>query len=508
MAGYLAGVDVGTTGARCMLFETDGSVVGGTYREYGAAYPKPGWVEQDSDDLIAKTMEACKATLDSARIDPKEIASIGFSTQRSVTCPVFEDGSPVRPMISWQDARCGEEVAEMGGMIDAGEFYETTGLPLGTTWLVGKILWMRKHEPELYEKTFKFAQNADVVLKAFGAEDFHTDICSTVFYGTWDVKKAVWNEKLMSLFGLSAERLGRPTPAGTRVGEISSQAAKNTGFAKGTPICVGAGDQNCAAVGMGAVKPGIGTVTLGTCGMAMLATEKPVSGFGGMMCTNHAVDGMGEIEGLTNAAGSAYRWFRDIIAVSGADGRDPYVQMNEWAEAAPMGSKGLLFLPYLATAASPRWNHNARAAFLGLSFAHGRGEMSRAVMEGVTLEIRDIIERWLANGLEVDTLRIGGGATRSELWNQIQADVYGRPVQTLEGEESACLGAALLGGFGAGVFDSIQEGTDAMVRITGQIDPDPGRHAFYGELYEAYVEAYEGLAGGGVFDRLAKIQGR
>ena len=230
MARYLAGVDVGTTGARCMLFELDGSVVGGTYREYGAEYPKPGWVEQDSDDLIAKTMEACRATLDRARVDPAEIASIGFSTQRSVTCPVFEDGSPVRPMISWQDARCGAEVAEMGERIDAETFYETTGLPLGATWLLGKILWMRKNEPELYEKTFKFAQNADVVLKAFGADDFHTDVCSTVFYGTWDVKKTAWSEKLMSLFDLSPDRFGKPTPAGTRVGEISADAAKNIGL--------------------------------------------------------------------------------------------------------------------------------------------------------------------------------------------------------------------------------------------------------------------------------------
>jgi len=493
-----------------MLFDTGGNVVAAHYCEYGAEYPKPGWVEQDQVELIEKTMLACRASLEKADVRPGEIVSIGFCTQRSVTCPVYRDGSPVRTMISWQDARTGDQVEQMRAKIDDAEFYDTCGVPMGTTWLIAKILWMQRHQPELFEKTHKFVQVMDVVLRAFGADDFHTDVSSAAFYGLWDVKQVRWSDRLMNLFEMSPDRFGRPTPAGTRIGAITKPVAEKTGFAPGTPICLGAGDQNCGAVGMGAVRPGIGTVTLGTCGMAILATDRPVPGFGGMMSTNHAVPGMWEIEGLTNAGASVLRWFRDTLgeketAAAAASGRDAFELLAELASTAEPGAKGLLFMPYLATAASPRWNHDARAAFVGLSFAHGRAEMVRSVMEGAVLEIRDIMQQWFDANLEVDALRIGGGAAKSPFWSRIQADVYGRPVQTLAVEESTCLGAALLGGVGVGLFASIDEGVEAMVRVTGQIDPDPRRHELYEELYEAYAETYRGLAAG-AFEKISRMQ--
>ena len=351
-------------------------------------------------------------------------------------------------MFSWQDARTGEEVEELRQIISDEQYYAENGLPLGTTWIVTKILWMRKHEPALLAKTARFVQNHDLVLRAFGADDFYTDLCCAVFYGVWDVRRGDWNRPLLERLGLGPEMFGRPTPPGTQVGTISPAVAGKTGFAAGTPLCVGAGDQNCSVLGMGAIEPGLATVTLGTAGLAILATERPLAGFGGMMITHHAVPGMWEVEGLSNAAAASLRWYRDVVGTSekeveAAGGRDAYEQLDQLAATAAPGSRGLLYLPYLATAASPRWNPQARAAFLGLSFAHGRAELTRAVMEGVVLEIRDMFEQWGAAGLSVRSLRIGGGATRSPLWNQIQADVYGRPVETLRVGESTVLGAAL-----------------------------------------------------------------
>ena len=513
MAQYLAGVDVGTTGARCMIFDTTGKSMAGKYCEYGAAYLKPGWVEQDAKSLIQQTMEACRQAIAESGINPQEIASVGFSTQRSVTCPVGKDGNPVRPMISWQDARTGAEVEDMGNAIDGGEYYELSGVPLGTTWIITKVLWMRKHEPELYEKTYKFVQNQDLILKAFGADDFHTDMSDMAFYGTWDVKQVAWSEKLLDLFGVSADLFGTPTLPGTQVGTISDAIAEKTGFAPGTPICVGAGDQNCGVLGMGAIESGIGTVTLGTAGLAILCVDTPVPGFGGMMVTNHAVPGKWEVEGLSNAAASSYRWFRDEIGAlevqkASQNGSSAYQLLNDLAAKAIPGAKGLLYLPYLATAGTPRWNANARSAFLGLSFAHGREELTRSVMEGVVLEIRDMMEEWLKKDMQVSCLRIGGGATRSPLWNQIQADIYGRPVQMLQETESTVLGAALLGGVGAGVFSSIQEGVDAMVKVVGEVEPNLDNHRVYEDMYAAYVKAYQGLHESGTFEALTQIQAR
>jgi xylulokinase len=511
MTDYLAGVDVGTTGARCMIFDLRGNPVAGHYCDYGASYPQPGWVEQDPAVLITKTMEACRAAISGSGVDPGRIASIGFSAQRSVTCPVAEDGTPVRSMFSWQDARTTAEVEDLREIIPAEKYYADSGLPLGTTWIVTKLLWMRKHEPDLYAKTARFVQNQDLVLRAFGADDFYTDLCCVVFYGVWDVRRATWNLPLLERLDLHPGMFGRPTPPGTQVGTISPAIAEKTGFAAGTPFCVGAGDQNCSVLGMGATEPGIATVTLGTAGLAILSTERPLAGFGGMMITHHVVPGMWEVEGLSNAAAASLRWFRDVVgtqerALEAAGGLDAYRQLDQLAAAAPPGSKGLLYLPYLATAATPRWNPQARAAFVGLSFAHGRAEMTRAVMEGVVLEIRDILEQWNTADLGVNGLRIGGGATRSALWNQIQADVYGMPVETLRVSESTSLGAALLGGLGAGVFASLEEGVEALVHVADRIEPDATRHQRYEELYRAFVQTYEGLNSSGAFDSLARIQ--
>lgn len=511
MAEYLAGVDVGTTGARCMIFDLYGNPVAGHYCDYGAAYPRPGWVEQDPNLLIARTMEACRSAVDRSGIDPRRIASIGFSAQRSVACPVQADGTPVRPMFSWQDARTAEQVQELRRIISDEEYYAQSGLPLGTTWIITKLLWMRRHEPERLAHTARFVQNQDLVLRAFGADDFYTDLCCAVFYGVWDIRRADWNRPLMDQLGLGPEMFGRPTPPGTQVGTISPAVAEKTGFAAGTPLCLGAGDQNCSVLGMGAVEPGLATVTLGTAGLAILATGRPLAGFGGMMITHHVAPGMWEVEGLSNAAAASLRWFRDVVGtrekeIESAGGLDAYQQLDALAATAPCGSRGLLYLPYLATAATPRWNPDARASFVGLSFAHGRAEMTRAVMEGVVLEIRDMFEQWTRAGLDVRSLRIGGGATRSALWNQIQADVYGRPVETLRVSESTGLGAALLGGLGAGLFSSLEEGVRAMVHVADRIEPDPKRHQCYEDLYRAYVQACEGLANSGVFAALARIQ--
>ena len=319
MACYLAGIDVGTSGARCSLFDLTGRQRATASRAYGAHYPQPGWVEQDADFLLAKTMEACRAAVAQADVAPEEIAAIGFSAQRSVTCAIDERGVLVRPLISWQDARTARQVDQLRRIVDEAEYYHTSGLPLGTTWILTKLLWMRDCEPELFRRTTRFVQHQDLVLKAFGADDYHTDIGCMAFYGTWDVARLAWNERLLDQLGLSAAMFGKPTPAGTQVGTIGRAVAEQTGFAVGTPICAGAGDQNCSVVGMGAIHAGMGTVTLGTAGLAILCAENPVAGFGGMMVTNHASPGRWEVEGLSNAAASSLRWFRDVIATTERD---------------------------------------------------------------------------------------------------------------------------------------------------------------------------------------------
>lgn len=510
MPRLLAGIDVGTTGVRCMLFDLQGALVAGAYREYETTYLQPGWVEQDHANMMAQTMRVCREAMAQGDIAPGDIAAIGFSSQGNVTLAVDRHGTLVRPLISWQDSRTQPDMPDILRLVSAETYYTITGLPLIPILVITKLHWMRHHEPERYARTHKFIQHQDIILKTFGAQGYYTDLPSMSFYGVWDVREAHWSEPLLACFDMTPERFGQPTPPGTQVGTIPPTVAEQTGFAVGTPICVGAFDQTCGVVGMGSITPGMATVTLGTAGLSILVVDTPVTAFSGMITNHYAIPNLWQLGGVSLAAASAYRWFRDTIGTlererAQQQGRNAFDDLNALAAQAPPGSRGLLFLPYLSSAGTPRWNPHARAAFIGMSMAHGRAELTRAVMEGITLEMHDTMTGWHQNGMQVRSLRLGGGATHSPLWNQIQADVYGRVVQILRVEESTVLGAAILGGVGAGVFHSIQEGVDAMVHVAGEIEPNMAAHRVYEELYATYVEAYEGLSQS-AFERLAALQ--
>lgn len=511
MTDYLAGVDLGTTGVRCCLFDLQGQKYSEVYHEYGSNYPMPGWVEQDFEQMIDQTFITCRETISKSEIEPERIKGIAFSAQRSCFCPVDRNGKLVRPMISWQDARAQKQIEEVRALISENEYINETGLPLGTTWLLGKILWMRENEPRLYEKIDRIVQCQDLILRAFGGDDWLTDLSCAAFYGVWNVRETQWNDRLLSLFQLQKETFGRPMTSGTQIALVNAEVSKKSGFAIGTPLCVGAGDQNCSVLGMGGVRSGLATITLGTAGLAILSTDRPVSDLGGMFCTNHIVPNMWEIEGLSNAAASSFRWFRDELGLyeslkAKEEGKSVYSLLERQATESTPGSKGILFLPYLASAATPRWNPAARGAFLGMTFAHRRCDLIRAILEGVALEVRDMMEVWKRQKYPVETTRIGGGATKSQTWNQIQADVYGTSVQIVREQETAALGAAILAGVGVGLFSSYAEGVDSMVQISETIEPDESRHQIYEDVYQLYVNAYESLANHGFFDKIAKFQ--
>ena len=510
MNKLLAGIDVGTTGVRCMLFDSQGNLVSGAYREYETKYLRPGWAEQDLEQMISQTMLVCREALNVNNILAKNIASIGFSSQGHVTLAVDQNGQILRPLISWQDVRPQQEMDEISRIISPEEYYSITGMPLIPILIVTKINWIRKHEPDVYALTDKFVQHQDIILKAFGAESFLTDLPSTSFYGAWDVRSANWDTSLLERFDLNPAQFGQPTPSGTQVGTIPPGVAEQTGFAAGTPICVGAWDHTCGIIGMGSTLPGMATATLGTSGLAVLVVDQPITGKGGMLTSHHALPNLWQLMGGAISAASSYRWFRDTIGTLEVEqarqkGCNTFNLLNELAANAPPGSGGLLFLPYLNSSGTPHWNTQARAAFIGMSMAHGRAELTRAVMEGVALEMNDTMSGWYQSGMEIKSLRLGGGATKSPLWNQIQADVYGRPVQIMKVGESTVLGAAILGGVGAGVFDSIQEGVDAMVHVETEIEPIVENHEIYQGLYSAYVEANQALSRK-TFENLAAIQ--
>ena len=509
---FLAGIDVGTTGAKTGIFDLNGKLISSGYVEYMCSYPKPNWVEQDATHLAKSALESAREAISKSDIDSKNIASVSLSTQR--TCSIFidRDGNPLRPMISWRDNRTTKEVEEINSKISPKEYYAITGLPSNTTWILSKILWIQKNEPKKWEKVYKVIQLQDYILRELGADDYFVDISDAGLFGIWDTDNFKWSEKLLNLFYIDRDILPTPKPSGEIVGKISVSTAKKTGFSVSTPICVGAGDQNSAVVGAGIIYDGYLSVSLGTGGIAIAylddkfrdPNEKTI-------VTNHAIYGKWQLEGYQAGAAGVFRWFRDEIASlekvkAEESGKDVYRILDEMIEKTPVGAKGLVFLPYLASATAPRWNSNARGTLVGLTFAHDKSCLARAFIEGITLELKDIVRSMLDSLIDIKNIHIMGGPTKSGLWNQIQSDMYGRTVKTLKVTDAAVLGAAILGGVGVGIFTDIRDGVSKMVKVDREYNPIKKNVEIYNELYDIYCRIYDGLESRDVYKSIAKIQ--
>jgi xylulokinase len=508
---YIVGIDVGTTGAKTIIFNLRGEIVGNGYVEYNCIYPKPNWVEQDVDTLINAVYTTNRQALKASGIDAGEVASIAASTQRACCVFVDRDDRPQK-MISWQDNRTAEEVAEIDRKLGSDEYYRITGMPNTPTWILPKILYFRTKEPALWAKTKKHVQLQDVVLKALGADDYYSDESGIALSGIWDTDNFRWNEKIIGTFAIDRDKLAIVKTAGTCVGAVTKEVAEKSGFKAGTPICVGMGDQNSAAVGAGVVHPGMLSVSLGTGGMAVAFLDRKYRDpKGKTIICNHALHGYWQFEGLQNGAAGVFRWFRDeIAALEKSDcekcGRDVYAFLNDMIREIPVGSRGLLCMPYLAAAASPRWNLDARGMFLGLTFSHTRAHMARSCMEGIALEQRDIIQSIKENGIRTEKVRIIGGATRSEIWNQIQADVYQMPTETLKVKDAAVLGSAMCGAVGVGMYKDIREAADDLAKPDKRYEPIPEHVGIYEELFGVYRDVYDALDKNGAYERLSRLQ--
>ena len=508
----LAGIDIGTTGAKAIIFDVAGTPLGTAYNEYPCTYPRPNWVEQDANLLVDATMRSLRQAIAKSGVAAKDIASVSLSAQRC--CGIFLDEKEqiLRPMISWQDNRTPLEVKEIAGKMDEKEYYRKTGFPNSTTWLLSKMMWVRRNEPDVWKKTRRVVQMHDFFLKALGAKDYYVDMNDAGFFGCYDTVGFDWDADILKAFSIPADILPLPTASGTVVGSISAEAWERCGLAQGTPIAVGAGDQSAGSLGAGIVRSGLISISMGTAGAVNAFVAQPFRDpHGRMMVTNHTIKGRWLLEGYQAAAAGVYRWFRDELgtlekAFAGSVGKDPFDLINEEAAAVPAGSRGLVFLPYFASAATPRYNSDARGVLAGLTFAHNRGCIARAFMEGITLDMMDMIQGIRKAGVEVKTVRILGGPTRSELWNQIQADVYGTPAQTLKVPDATVLGAAILGGVGAKVFASIEEGADRMVKVDRSYAPNPKNVAVYEELYRTYCRVYEALDSSGSFAAISAAQ--
>jgi xylulokinase len=502
MGKFLVGIDVGTTGSKAMVVDLDGKVIGSGYGEYPCVYPNPDWVEQDAELLIQETFKACKAAVVDSGVNPSDIIAAGFSTQRA-TFGLVDDSNEIigGNFYGWQDNRAASVISEITEKIPADEMYKISGMPVTPTFTVEKLVWIMKNDPERYSKTKYVVQMPEYVMYRFGAEGFFCERTNACCSGMIDAATLEWSERIVDALGIDPVILPPLVDPGVKIGEVSAEVSELTGLVPGTALCTGTGDQQCAALGAGVIEGGKASLTLGTAGLLVVGSDELMledkSGF--LMVPSSGALGTYELEGIQLGAASSYRWIRDTLcqlesAYGDSIDIDSYVVMNSHIEKTPPGANGLIFLPFLVGSGYPYWNPAAKGCFLGIDFSTTKSDMLRSVMEGITLESKDMYEKMKSTGVEIDSLTVTGGATKSEIWRQIIADMFGITINILEVADATIIGAAVLGGVGAGVFRDVKDGVSKMVKFKDTVEPVSENVELYNKTYEAYVNAYDALA--------------
>ena len=488
------GLDIGTTGSRAVVVNDEGTVVASATAPHAAfESPHPGWAEQDPADWWRASQAAIAGALADNGSPSSNIRAVGLSGQMHGAVLLDDAGEVLRPAIIWCDQRTDAECRWLTETIGAARLVALVSNPALTGFTLPKLLWVRTHEPRVWDQVRSVLLPKDYVRLRLTGERA-TDVADASGTLLFDVANREWSRKMLEATGIDASCL--PTVhEGPRVaGRVTTRAANDTGLPPGIPVVAGGGDQATGAVGMGIVRPGTVSATIGTSGVVFAATDRPALDPSGRVHTCcHAVPGRWHVMGVTQGAGLSLRWFKDTFGAGPDDGRDPYDRLCDEAAGAPPGAEGVLWAPYLMGERTPHLDPHARAALVGLTASHTRAHITRAVLEGVAFSLKDSFTILDEMGVPVRHIRLGGGGARSPLWRQIQADVYGHQVETLAAEEGSAYGAALLAGVGAGVWTSVDEACDAVVRVSDRIDPDPDASARLGDQYERFRAVYPAL---------------
>ena len=495
MKNFLLAHDLGTSGNKATLFTVDGRLVKSVTVPYGTHYFNTNWAEQDPEDWWKAV---CSSTQELMRgVDGKEVAVISFSGHMMGCLCVGRDGRPLRPGILYCDQRGVKEEAEILSKIAARDFYRITGHRASASYSAAKLMWVKHNEPEIYARTFKMLHAKDYMnfrLTGVMASEY-TDGSST---NLLDLTALAWSEKLVAITGLDGEKLPDLHPSTDVVGTLTTEAATALGLPAGIPVVAGGGDGLCAAVGVGSVKPGVTYNYLGSSSWIATTSEKPI--FDEQMRTfvwAHAVPGYVHPCGTMQTAGGAYAWLKNEICTlekekAVAAGASPYELINEQIASSPPGANGLVFLPYLLGERTPRWNPDAKGALIGLTLAHTRADVLRAVMEGITLNLSIILDIFREQ-LAISRITVIGGGAKGAVWRRIMADVYqAEIVKPNYLEEATSMGAAIIGGVGCGVFKDFDV-ADRFVQVTDRVRPDPGLQQVYQKAKGLLNDSYDAL---------------
>ncbi len=488
------GIDVGTGGTRAVLIDLRGRVISAATAEHAPMSSRHiGWAEQSPDDWWRAACQAIKECLAKSGTTAQEVSAIGLTGQMHGLVLLDAQDKVVRPALLWCDQRTEEECREITEQVGAQRLIELTANPALTGFTLPKIWWVRKHEPELWGRVRSLMLPKDYIrfqLTGGRAIDV-ADASGTLMF---DVVHRRWSKPMLEISRIDEDLLPKVFESPEISGHVHEQGARLAGLRLGIPVVAGAGDQAAGAVGMGIVKPGAVSATIGTSGVVFAATSAPVLEPKGRIHTFcHAIPNRWHVMGVTQGAGLSLRWFRDQFGAGKDNGRDPYERLVEEAAKTPPRADGLLWAPYLMGERTPHLDPNARGALVGITAQHTRAHVIRAILEGVAFSLRDTLTLFREIGVPIESIRLSGGGARSALWQQIQADIYGMPVELIEADEGAAYGAALLAGVGTGNWATVEAACETAVRVAKRVQPDEKTARLMDLQYVEYRKLYPAL---------------
>jgi len=494
MSVYL-GIDIGTSGTKTLAIDERGKILAEAAQAYPCYYPQPLWSEQDPDDWWQATVATVQAVVKKAKLKAAEVKGIGLSGQMHGSVFLDKSGRVIRRALLWNDQRTGAECDEIerraGGRK---KLIQLVANPALTGFTAPKILWLRNKEPKNFAKLAKVLLPKDDIRRRLTGE-YATDVSDASGMLLLDVAQRNWSKKLLQKLELDESLLATCYESEQVTGKLTPEVAKLLGLSTDCVVVGGAGDCAAGAIGTGIVTRGKLSTSIGTSGVMFVHSDEMQFDPQGRLHTFcHAVHGKWHMMGVSLSAGGSFQWFAEQVCkdVAGKD-QDIYTLLTAEAEKVAAGSNGLFFLPYLAGERTPHADPLARGCFIGLTLAHTRGHLARGVLEGVTYSLRDSLEIIRALGVPVNEIRASGGGSKSPLWRQIQADVFGQDVVTINAEQGPGYGVALLAAVGCGAYKNIEEACAATIRVVSRTRCNKNAAKIYDRGFPIYQGLYPSL---------------
>ena len=495
---YLLGIDIGTSGTKTILFDEKGNKICSHIVEYDLIQPKNGWAEQDPEQWWKAVKETIKYIVKNTNINVEDIKGIGLSGQMHGLVMLDKDGNVLRNAILWCDGRTSKECLEITEKVGKERLIEICANPALTGFTAGKILWVRKNEPEIYKQCYKILLPKDYIryklTNTFGAEP--SDASGTNLF---DIKNMCWSKEILDKLNIDINLLPEIKQSIDIAGTLTKNVSLELGLSQNTVVCMGAGDNAAAAIGTGVVEKGKAFTTIGTSGVVFAYTDKLVIDKQCRVHTFcHAIPNTWAVMSCTLSAGMSLKWFRDNFCSQEKEiakylNKDSYDIINEGIKNIPIGADNLIYLPYLMGERSPILDENARGVFFGLSTIHNKYHMLRAIIEGVSYSQKQCLELIKDMGISLDNMYICGGGAKSKIWHQMISDIYNINTISIKNEEGPALGVAILASVACGIYSDIKEACKHLIKSKDEVIPIIENHNNYMKFYNIYVNLYPSL---------------